>query len=140
MSYKNIFTSKVVASLKQAIVVMVIAAVTLSAFNVVPALAQGGLIRPDDAPTSITDATGGQGSFRELAKTFLNFILGFLGFLAVVMVIYGGFLYVTAAGKQEKVDEGKKIILYAIIGIVIILLSFAIVNTVLGGLGAGQDQ
>lgn len=142
MSYKNFSSTKVIAAVKQALVVMAITAVTLTSFNL--ALAQGGgggtLINPGDAPTAISNATGGQGSFRQLAQTFLNFILGFLGFLAVVMVIYGGFLYVTAAGKQEKVDEGKKIIMYAIVGIVIILLSFAIVNTVLGGLGTGQDQ
>jgi TRAP-type C4-dicarboxylate transport system permease small subunit len=59
-------------------------------------------------------------------------LLGFLGLIAVIMIIYGGFTYVTAAGKQEAVDSAKKTILYAIVGIVIILLSFAIVNTVLG--------
>jgi hypothetical protein len=55
------------------------------------------------------------------------------------MIIYGGVLYVSAAGDEGKIDKGKKIIMYAIVGIVIILLSFAIVNTVLGGAGAGAD-
>ena len=133
MSLKN--------SLKKAVVVMTIMVLSLSTF--LPAFAQtsgGGLINPGDSPSRISDATGGQSSFRELAKTFLDFFLGFLGFIAVVMIIYGGILYVTAAGEQDKVDKGKKIIMYAIVGIVIILLSYAIVSTVLGGLGAGSDQ
>jgi hypothetical protein len=105
------------------------------------AFAQGsGLISPTDQPGRLAQATGGQGSARELILTFLNFFLGFLGLLSVIMVIYGGILYVTAAGEQDKADKGKKIIMYAIVGIVIILLSFALVNTVLGGLGAGGDR
>lgn len=128
-------------NLKQALIVMTVTVMSLSVLS--PALAQnnggGGLINTGDNPAKIAQATGSQGSFRQLALQFLNFFLGFLGFLAVIMVIYGGILYVTAAGKEEKVTEGKKIIMYSIAGIVIILLSFAIVNTVLGGLGQGQD-
>ncbi|MBU0667498.1 pilin [Patescibacteria group bacterium] len=106
-------------------------------YSTVPAYAQ--LISPADQPGRLAEATGGEGSFRNLILTFLNFFLGFLGLLAVVMVIYGGILYVTAAGEQDKLDKGKKIIMYAVVGIVIILLAFALVNTILGGLGAGQD-
>lgn len=141
MTKKTVQNSKWVKALKQGLIVMAITAIGLSVFSLSPALAQsgGGLISPNDNVQRISDATGGQGSFRALAKNFLNFFLGFLGFIAVIMIIYGGILYITAAGKQEKVDEGKKIITYSIIGIVIILLSFAIVNTVLGGLGTGSD-
>lgn len=110
---------------------------TVFLFNTAPAYAQ--LISPTDQPGRLAEATGGQGSFRSLILTFLNFFLGFLGLLAVIMVIYGGILYVSAAGNQENIDKGKKIIMYALVGIVIILLSFALVNTILGGLGAGQD-
>jgi len=113
------------------------ASATVFLFNTVPAYAQ--LISPTDQPGRLAEATGGEGSFRNLILTFLNFFLGFLGLLAVIMVIYGGVLYVTAAGNQEKIDNGKKIIMYAIVGIVIILLAFALVNTILSGLGAGQD-
>lgn len=113
------------------------ATATVFMFNTVPAMAQ--LISPTDQPGRLAEATGGQGSFRDLLLTFLNFFLGFLGIVAVIMVIYGGVLYVTAAGNQESIDKGKKIIMYAVIGIVIILLAFALVNTLLSGLGAGAD-
>ncbi len=68
---------------------------------------------------------------REFVVNVTNFVLGFLGLLAIIIVIYGGFLYITDAGKAEQAEKGKKAITYAIIGIIIILSSFAIVNTVL---------
>jgi len=124
--------------LKQAAIVMGLTALGLMLFQFIPVHAQG-LLGGEIAPARLKDATGGQGDARTLILTILNFFLGFLGLLAVMMIIYGGMLYVSAAGKQESIDKGKKIIMYAIIGIVIILLSFAIVNTVLGGAGAGTD-
>ncbi len=89
-----------------------------------------------DQIAAVSSATNGQGSLRELVKTIVNFFLTFLGLLAVIMIIYGGFLYVTAAGKEDKVETAKKIIMYSVIGILIIMLSFAIVSTVLGAGGA----
>ena len=99
----------------------------------------GDLIRVGDSPARITNNTGGLSNFRDLLLNFLNFFLGFLGLLAVLLVIYGGFLYMTAAGEESKTENGKKVILYAVIGIIIILISFALVNTVLSGLAAGTD-
>ncbi len=125
-------------SIQQALVVMSITAMGLMAFNFAPVNAQG-LINPEDNPQKISVATGGQTNARQLVLTILNFFLGFLGLLAVIMIIYGGFLYVSAAGDQGKIDNGKKIIMYSIVGIIIILLSFAIVNTVLSGIGTGSD-
>lgn len=97
------------------------------------------LIDSSDNPGNISAATGGATSAKGLAMTILNWFLGFLGFIAVAMVIYGGILYVTSAGEEEKTGKAKKILLYAIIGIVIIFLSFAIVNTVLTGAGTGDE-
>jgi len=115
----------------------VLTGLMLMSSTVVPAFAQSGFISPQDNPSAVSSATGGQSSFRQLALTIVNFILSFLGFIAVVMIIYGGFLYVSAAGNNEKIESAKKIIMYSIIGIIIILLSFAIVNTVLtAGTGA----
>jgi hypothetical protein len=93
------------------------------------------------APDRIATATGGTGDFKSLLLSIINYFLGFLGVLAVLMIIYGGVLYMTASGEQQKADKGKKIIMYAIIGIIIILLSFALINTVLGAaLGGAGGQ
>ncbi len=101
--------------------------------------AQGtGFLSPTDSPGRIANATGGESSARNLILTIVNFFLGFLGLIAVLMVIYGGVLIVTSSGDPGKADKGKKILTYAAMGIIIILLSFAIVSTILGA-GSGQD-
>jgi hypothetical protein len=61
----------------------------------------------------------------------INLFSVIVGIVAVVMVIYGGFRYVTSGGKQESVTNAKNTLLYAIIGLVIVALSQAIVHFVL---------
>lgn len=119
------------ATIKKALMSLVIMTVALAAFNLAPSALAQGLIGPGDQPEAIANQTGGQGDIREFVKDILNFILGFLGFIAVVYIIYGGFLYVTSGGNEENTGKAKKIILYAVVGIIIILASFAIVNTVI---------
>jgi len=92
----------------------------------------------ESVPTAVLQGTGGQGSLRALALTIINFFLGFLGLTAVAMIIYAGVLYVTAAGNDDNTGKAKKIIMYAILGLLIVLLSWAIVNTILGA-GLGQE-
>lgn len=91
-----------------------------------------------DQPAIIAALSGGQTGLRGIVLTIVNFFLTFLGLLAVIMVIYGGFLYVSSAGNEENVNKAKKILLYAVIGIVVIIVSFALVNTLLGA--AGQNR
>ncbi|MCF7846540.1 MAG: pilin [Candidatus Gracilibacteria bacterium] len=99
----------------------------VSLLTIEPAAAQ--LIDPADSPNNITTATGGEGSARSLARTIINFFLYFLGLVATIMVIYGGFLYITAGGGDT--EKAKKVLLYAAIGIIVVLISFALVNTLL---------
>ena len=107
------------------------AGTALYGMNAVTVFAQSnGFINSTDNPSTISNATGGQTSARALILTIVNFFLGFLGLVAVLMVIYGGVLMLTSAG-GEGFDKGKKILTYAAIGLVVILLSFAIVSTVL---------
>ena len=58
----------------------------------------------------------------------IGIILSFLGIIFFVLVIYGGFLWMTAAGSEEQVGKAKKIIVYAAIGIIIILSAYVITN------------
>lgn len=53
-------------------------------------------------------------------------VLAFVGVLAVLYLIYGGVLYLTAGGEAEKASKGRTAITNAIIGIIIIILSFVI--------------
>lgn len=65
----------------------------------------------------------------------INIFLYIVGILAVVMIIVGGVQYTTSAGDQAKVTKAKNTILYGIIGLVVSVLAYAIVNFVLSKLG-----
>jgi len=64
-------------------------------------------------------------------KNIINGILYVVGILAVVMVIIGGIQYTTSGGDQAAVTKAKNTILYGIVGLVISILAYAIVNFVL---------
>lgn len=71
----------------------------------------------------------------DLKRTVINIIqwvLGILAILAVALVIYGGFLWMTSAGNEERVDKGKKVISAALIGLVVVILAWAIVIFIAG--------
>lgn len=67
-----------------------------------------------------------------------SWILLAIGTISVIMLIYGGFRYVISGGDSKKVTDAKNTILYAIIGLIISMLAYAIVRFVIGavsGLG-----
>ena len=69
-----------------------------------------------------------QGSFTDNVTRMINYFLGILGLIAVGFLIYSGILMVTAGGNEEQIGKARKIITYAVIGIVIVLLSYTIVT------------
>ena len=77
----------------------------------------------------------GQGTLGGNITMIVNYFLGLLGLIAVVFLIYAGVLLVTAGGQEDQVSKAKKIIVYAVIGIVVVLLSYAIVTFVSSALG-----
>ncbi|MBN1326019.1 hypothetical protein JW977_03525 [Candidatus Falkowbacteria bacterium] len=64
--------------------------------------------------------------FAEVVAMVINLFLGLVGAMFVVLIIYGGFLYMTAAGTTEKVQKAKKIIIYAVIGLLIVAAAYSI--------------
>ena len=60
-----------------------------------------------------------------LIVQIVNFFLGFVGVLAFLMLVYGGFRYLASAGDPEAAKKGKQTIVYAVVGVVIIALSYA---------------
>lgn len=77
-------------------------------------------------------ATDRETNLMSTLATIINVALGVIGFVAVVMIIMGGVQYTTSAGDAAKVTKAKNTILYGIVGLVIALLAFAIVNFILG--------
>ena len=68
----------------------------------------------------------------------LNAVIGVLGIVAVIVIIMGGVGYMTSSGDAGKVKKAKDTILYGVIGLVIVALSFAIVNFVISNIISGS--
>ena len=67
-------------------------------------------------------------------KTILSAIIGVLGFACVVVMIIGGVNYMTSSGDAGKVKKAKDTILYGLIGLIVCVLAFAIVQFVIGSI------
>ena len=74
----------------------------------------------------------GSKDLKDTAGSIINVALGFLGIVAVVVILIGGFKYMTAGGAQEKIDSARKYIISGIVGLAIILSAYAIVTFVVG--------
>jgi hypothetical protein len=113
-------------------------AVSVSAqADIQDAVCQGGdkLVIPPGG--TVADGTcqriaGGQDQgFNALLTKIINIISVIVGVVAVIMIIYGGFRYLTSAGSAEKVTAAKNTILYGLIGLIIVALAQVIVRFVL---------
>ncbi len=76
----------------------------------------------------------GDTDIRIIAGRLISVVLGLLGIIAFGLVLYAGFLIMTSAGNEEKVAQGKRVMVNALIGFVIIISAFAIVQFVLKSL------
>jgi len=68
----------------------------------------------------------------EVATGIINIMLGFLGMIAVVIILLGGFKWMTAAGNEDKISEAKKLLTAGLIGLIIILMSYGLAQFVIG--------
>lgn len=106
---------------------------------VVPAVA-GAAATPPTSPTELLNQTANKSgqtqtrSLTDIIGNIIQWILGLVGVVLLIMFIYGGVLYATSAGNEDKVETGKKVMLYAIIGVVIIALAFALTRYVIDAL------
>jgi len=82
-------------------------------------------------PDSVANPIGGSGLLDKVVIRVLNGLLLFLGLSAAIMIMYGGYMYIFSGGNSERIEHGKTMIIWAIIGLVIVILSASIVNFVL---------
>ncbi|MDD5341345.1 MAG: Ig-like domain-containing protein [Patescibacteria group bacterium] len=87
-------------------------------------------------------ATGlGTQDIRVTIANVIRAFLGLLGLLAIAVLLYGGYVWMTAAGNEEKVKKAKQILINGVIGLLIILSAYGIasfiIGSILGGGGAG---
>ncbi|MEI8143523.1 MAG: hypothetical protein WCG48_02850 [Candidatus Berkelbacteria bacterium] len=93
------------------------------------------------AITAITPIPSGPSTVTALVANVMNILSLVAGIAAVIYLFWSGFLYITAAGNEKNAEQGQKGIVWAIIGILIILASQIIIRTVVttgtSGIGTG---
>ena len=77
-------------------------------------------------PTAVVAAP----SFATIALNTLNFLLGVVGVITIIMLVVGGIMYLTSAGNENKIDTAKKIVKWSIVGIAITLAALVIVKQI----------
>ena len=110
--------------------------VVLATQLTLPVLADSGYpVNPwgdEDKKNKIQEYTGlGERDPRGIAASVINIVLGFLGIIAVGLILYAGFKWMTAGGSEDKITEARKLLFAGVIGLIIILAAFAIANFVL---------
>lgn len=83
------------------------------------------------------DAVGGNDAGNNVSlgsrlKTVVNILLYVLGAIAVLMIVIGGIKYTTSNGEASSMKSAKDTILYSVVGLVVAILAYAIVNFVIG--------
>jgi phage shock protein PspC (stress-responsive transcriptional regulator) len=105
-------------------------------FATVPAMAQTTTITATQLlPTNVGDNLGlPTGDVRVTIARIVRVAMGLLGIVVVMIVLYGGFLWMTAGGNDEQVGTAKKFIVSGVIGLAIVLSAYAIATFVIGSL------
>lgn len=80
----------------------------------------------------------GAGGEMAVVMHAINWVIGISGVVCAIFIVVGGFGYMTSAGDPSKLQKAKRTIIYAIIGLVIVALSFIITNFVITRLANGQ--
>ena len=78
----------------------------------------------------------GQASLSSMITQIMTLIMSLLGIIAVLIILWGGFIWMTAAGEPDKVEKAKKLIYAGIIGLVIIFAAYAIASFVISNMRA----
>ena len=83
-----------------------------------------------DQGLTASGASGTPGDLSTILTTVTNILLFLMGAVSVIMIIIGGFRYVTSQGDQTQMQSAKNTILYAVIGVVVSIAAYAIVSFV----------
>ena len=92
-----------------------------------------GLKNAAEPTYAIKDGPGDtpQGALLAVANNSLKLVLGILGTIAVILVIYAGYLWLTAGGNDENIKKAKLILKQTLFGLIIVTLAYAIIAFVL---------
>ena len=87
-----------------------------------------------DSLKAVGKASGSKGDLPTMIGNIINVLLGTLGIVFVILVIYAGVLYMTASGDNDKVKKAKTLLTQAVIGMIIIIAAYSISAFVIGQL------
>jgi hypothetical protein len=76
----------------------------------------------------------GNYSIQQLLGLIVGRAMGVLGSITLAVFVYGGFMYLTSAGKEEKIKSGTNAMIYAVVGIFIIFTAYVILSTIMGSI------
>lgn len=127
MSYKNILT--------------IVCILTIATFVMMPMLTlavdtpqPGTLLQDTGREAGFQVSDDGQGQLTKFVGQIINVLLSVLGIIFFVLLVYGGFLWMTSGGNDDKVKKAKTLITDAVIGLIIILAAYAISAFVINSL------
>lgn len=126
----SIYRRVVVAGMLASSLVLSVGAMPVQAAGTFGSTLQTGLTAA--APDALK---GGQTDLGKIIGALIQSVIGFLGAVLLVYLLYAGFLWMTAGGDEKKVSQAKDIIKNAVIGLVIIAAAYAISNFVIQSLG-----
>ena len=92
---------------------------------------QAGNVPTSTEDTHLTNPLSGVSSPQVLIGRIINSVLGVVGSLALLMFVYGGITWMTSSGSSDKVKKGRDILVWSIIGLAVIFMSYAIVKFVI---------
>ena len=113
------------------IILSILVALSMS-FMAVPALAADSAFEDACSNSDSSLCQDQSTDIGDIVKTIVNTLLYVLGAVCVIVIIIGGVFYVTSMGNASSVEKAKNTILYAVVGLVVALLAYAIVNFVIG--------
>lgn len=110
-------------------------------FSAMPVQAQGiwGACDDSSASGSAICADAGKTEATSIVKNIINLFLYAIGILSVIMIIHSGLKYVNSRGDAEGVKSAKNTLLYAVVGLIVAMMAFTIVNFVIGAFGSPAD-
>ena len=87
-------------------------------------------VGPTCVPVSSGGGLAGTKTLSELVTAVIKYLLYLSGIIAIIFIILGGFWYMTAGGNDEQAEKGQKALTNAVIGLVLVILAYVIVNVV----------
>ncbi len=92
----------------------------------------------DIAATMLDPGVSKERDLPTLVIGWVKFFSGIMAVIAVVAVVYAGFLYISAFGEDSQMEKAKNIVLYVILGIILVFAAYAIVNTIMRAVNADR--